>query len=457
MSKQVTTLSLGTDSISSLLLRYAIPAIIAMTSTSLFNIVDSIFIGHGVGDMAISGMALTMPIMNVAAAFGSMVGVGAAAITSIRLGEGNLRAAERILGNVVLLNVLLGVTIGILGNIFLDPILYFFGASSQTISYAREFMQVILAGNVITHLYLGLNELMRASGYPRKSMYAMLLAVAVNCVLNPLFIFKFGWGIRGSAFSTLIAQCAAMSISLRHFSRRDSFVRFRRGIFRIEPKIVGSILSIGLAPFLMNICASIVVVFVNKALLTHGTDYDVGAFGIINRIAMLFIMIVLGLNQGMQPIVGYNYGARKYDRVVKTYFITAGCALCITTAGFLISRFWPVQVARLFVEADATTLVDATVYGMKYTMIAFWPVGFQIVTGNFFQYIGKPIRAIIISLTRQMLFLVPLLILLPPQMGVKGVWVAQPIADSMSALLAGVLIIHQIRTLRRRPAGEPGR
>ena len=457
MKRQVTTLSLGTDSLSSLLPRYAIPAIIAMTSTSLFNIIDSIFIGHGVGALAISGMALTMPIMNVASAFGSMVGVGAAAITSIRLGQGNVRASEKTLGNVVVLNVLLGVVIGVVGTLLLDPILYFFGASEQTISYAREFMQVILAGNVITHLYLGLNELMRASGYPQKSMYAMLTAVAVNCILNPLFIFRFGWGIRGSAFSTLIAQCAAMSISLHHFSRRDSFVRFRRGTFRLDLKIVGSIISIGLAPFLMNICASIVVVFVNKALMTYGNDLDIGAFGIINRMAMLFIMIVLGLNQGMQPIVGYNYGARKYDRVVKTYFITVSCALCITSIGYLISRFMPVQVAHLFVggeDADAEDLINAVVYGMKYTMIAFWAVGFQIVTGNYFQYIGKPKRAILISMTRQMLFLVPLLIVLPPRTGVLGVWVAQPIADSMSVLLAATLIFFQIRKLRRNPDSE---
>lgn len=457
MGKQITTLSLGTDSLSRLLPRYAIPAIIAMTSTSLFNIIDSIFIGHGVGALAISGMALTMPIMNVAAAFGSMVGVGAAAITSIRLGQGNIRAAEKTLGNVVLLNIVLGIVIGAAGLAFLDPILYFFGASGQTVSYARQFMQVILAGNFITHLYLGLNELMRASGYPQKSMYAMLVAVGVNCVLNPLFIFKFGWGIRGSAFSTMIAQCAALSISLHHFSSRDSFLHFKRGTFRFSRRIVSGILTIGLAPFLMNICASIVVIFVNKALSTYGGDLNIGAFGVINRMAMLFIMIVLGLNQGMQPIVGYNYGARKYDRVMKAYFITVSAAVCITTAGFLLLRIFPQQVARLFVggdDADAGALIDAIVYGIKYMLCMFWAVGFQIVTGNFFQYIGKPKRAILMSMTRQMLFLVPLLIFLPPRMGVTGVWMAQPIADTLSVLLAAVLIFFQLRRLRRNPDDE---
>ena len=457
MSRQTTTLSLGTDPLSRLLPKYAVPAIIAMTSTSLFNIVDSIFIGHGVGALAISGMALTMPIMNVAAAFGSMVGVGAAAITSIRLGQGNMRAAEQTLGNVVLLNILVGLLIGVTGSIFLDDILYFFGASDVTVSYAREFMSVILAGNFITHLYLGLNEMMRASGYPQKSMYAMLTAVAVNCVLNPLFIFKFGWGIRGSAASTLIAQTVAMTISLRHFSSSASFLRFRRGTFRLRRNIVKGILTIGFAPFLMNICASIVVVFVNKSLTTYGGDLNIGAFGIINRVVMLFIMVVLGLNQGMQPIVGYNYGARKYDRVIKTLFITITCAVCVTTTGFLVSRFLPEQVARLFVgesDADGEALVAAVVYGMKYIMLMFWAVGFQIVTGNFFQYIGKPKRAILISMTRQMLFLVPLLFLLPPRLGVTGVWIAQPIADTMSVTLAATLLYFQIRKLRRNPDSE---
>ncbi|MCH5331001.1 MAG: MATE family efflux transporter [Alistipes sp.] len=467
MSKQVTTLSLGTDPISRLLPRFAIPAIIAMTSTAIFNIVDSIFIGRGVGALALSSMTLTMPLMSISAAFGSMVGVGAAATTSIRLGQGNKCAAERTLGNLVLLNIVVGIMIGVVGYIVLDPVLHLFNVSEETISKAREFMQVILAGNVITHLYLGLNEMMRASGYPQKSMYAMLTAVAVNCILNPLFIFKFGWGIRGSAFSTIIAQTLAMTISLHHFSRRDSFLHFKRHIFRFDLDIIKKILSIGMAPFLMNLCSAIVVFFVNSALSKYDGDQYVGAFGTINRMVMLFIMIVLGLNQGMQPIVGYNYGARKYDRVIKAYTTTVICALCVTTTGFLISRFMPEQVARLFVkanDADAEALVEATVYGMKYIMVMFWAVGFQIVTGNFFQYIGKPKRAILISMTRQMLFLVPLLHILPPLFaahnpsdptyGVTGVWMAQPIADTMSVCLAGVLIFFQMRRLKRNPDSE---
>lgn len=455
MKKQISTLSLGTDPLSKLLPRYAIPAIIAMISTSLFNIIDSIFIGHGVGALAISGMALTMPIMNIASAFGALVGVGAAAITSIRLGQGNKRAAEEVLGNAVLLNITIGIIFGGLSLYFLDDILYFFGASDQTISYARDFMHVILAGNVITHLYLGLNELMRASGYPQKAMYAMLLSVAVNCILNPLFIFKFGWGIQGSAFSTVIAQCCALSVSLHHFSRKGSFIHFKRDIFRFKGPIISNIISIGMAPFLMNICTSIVVIFVNKALKMHGGDLNIGAYGIINRVVMLFIMIVLGLNQGMQPIVGYNYGAKQYDRVLKALGITLACAVGVTTAGFLISRFMPREVAMLFVggdSAESQELIEAVTYGMKNVMVMFWLVGFQVVTGNFFQYIGKPKRAIIISLTRQMIFLVPLLMILPSKYGVLGVWLSMPIADSMSAILAAIFLVLQVRNFRRELA-----
>ena len=450
-------LSLGTDSLSSLLARYAIPAIIAMTSSSLYNIIDSIFIGHGVGPMAISGLALTMPLMNLAAAFGAMVGIGAAAIISIRLGQGNKRAAEQTLGNVVLLNVSIGAVFTVLGLTFLDPILYFFGASEATISYSRDFMQVILCGNIITHSYLSLNEVLRASGYPRKSMAISLTAVAVNIALNPLFIFVLGWGIRGSALATVIAQSAALTISARHFLDKESFLHFKQGIFRFRRKIVTGIVSIGIAPFMIQICASIVVVFVNKALQGYGGDIYIGAYGVINRVVMLFIMIIAGLNQGMQPIVGYNYGARQYDRVVRTLKMTIMCAVCVTTAGFLVSRFLPREVAALFVgghSGDAGELIDAVEHGMRVVLTMFPIVGFQIVAGNFFQYIGKARKAILLSMTRQMLFLVPLLIVLPRYFGTDGVWYSMPIADTTATLLAATLLFRQLRRFRLDPDSE---
>lgn len=310
MKQAVTPLRLGSDRISSLLVRYAIPSIIAMTSSSLYNIVDSIFIGHGVGPIAISGVALSMPLMNIASAFGSLIGIGAAALTSIRLGQGRREAAEGVLGNVVLLNFLVAALFTAVGLLLLDPILCFFGASDATIGYARDFMQIILGGTIVTHMYLSLNEVIRASGYPRRAMTIMLTAVVLNCLLNPLFIFGFGWGIRGSAAATVLAQAAALSVSLIHFSSRGSFIRFERGIFRLQVSVVGKIFSIGMASFLLHLCASAVVIVVNKSLREYGGDVAIGAYGIIYRVAMLFLMIVSGLNQGMQPIVGYNYGAR---------------------------------------------------------------------------------------------------------------------------------------------------
>lgn len=467
------TVSLGTDPIRRLLPRYAIPAIIAMASASLYNIIDSIFIGHGVGGAAISGMAITLPIMNIASAFGAMVGVGAASRISIRLGEGNLRAAEKTLGNAVLLNITLGlVVMGIILG-FLDPILRFFSgakASEETIDYARQFMQIIMAGNVITHLYLSLNEQLRASGYPVKSMAVMLTAVGVCIVLNPLFIFVFGWGIRGSALATVIAQSSALAILLVHYNSKKSFLRFHRRCFRFERKIVVAIISIGLSPFLLNICASLVVRFINTSLLEYGGtgagdvisqatfagdvgDVYVGAYGIMNRVLLLFVMVVMGLNQGMQPIVGYNYGAKQYDRVIKALRYTIICAVGVMTVAFLIGRLFPVQVASAFVDASKggadEAIIDVVAQGLGIVLLLYPAVGFQIVAGNFFQYIGRAPLAIFMSMTRQLLFLVPLLIFLPPRYGAQGVWASMPIADGVSILLAATLLLRQIRILRR--------
>lgn len=456
--KRATTLSLGTEPLSPLLFRYALPAIIATTSSSLYNIIDSIFIGHGVGPLAISGLAVTMPLMNIASAFGSMVGIGSAAIISIRLGQGDRRAAEHTLGNTVLLSLAISLALSLLGLVFLDDILRLFGASDGTIGYSRDFMRVIISGNIVTNMFLSLNEVLRASGYPRKSMAVMLTAVAANTALNPLFIFVFGWGVRGSALATVAAQIAGLAILLRHFSDGESFLHFRRDIFRLRGRIVGSIVSIGTAPFLVHLCASVVVVFVNKALQYHGGDICIGAYGVINRVVMLFLMVVAGLNQGMQPIVGYNYGARQYGRVVGTLKRTIACAVCVTTTGFLVSRLLPHEVASLFVGADAgpdaARLVDAVEHGMRIVLTMFPIVGFQIVTGNFFQYIGKPRKAIFLSMTRQMILLVPLLILLPPHFGTDGVWYSMPIADTTASVLAAVLLFFQLRRMRRNPDAE---
>ena len=434
-------------------MRYALPSIIAMVSSSLYNMIDSIFIGHGVGPLAISGLALTMPLMNLAAAFGAMVGVGSAALTSIRLGQGNKLAAEHILGNVLLLNVTMGLMFTFLGLYFLDDLLYLFGASESTVGYARDFMRVILAGNIVTHIYFGLNHQLRVSGYPRKSMMIMLISVGVNVVLAWLFIFVFGWGIKGSALATVLAQTVSLCIQIAHFSDPSHFIHFKSGIFRFRWDIVRNIIGIGMAPFFIQSCACVVVILINNAMRNHGGDLSIGAYGIVNRVAFIFVMVVMGLNQGMQPIVGYNYGAGKYDRVIKVLWMTVGWATLIMSAGFAVSELFPYAVVRLFVSedggGDAIALIDMAAHGLKIIMMMFPVVGFQIVVGNFFQFIGKAKRAILMSVTRQMLFIVPLLLVLPERWGTDGVWYSMPIADGVSVLLAAVLLVLQLRKFRR--------
>ena len=458
MSSQTSPLSLGTDSLSRLLFRYALPAIIAQVAASLYNIVDSIFIGQGVGPLAISGLALTMPMMNLTAAFGAMIGAGSAALTSIRLGQGNKPAAERILGNVVLLNVVLGVVLMAFGLLYLDELLYFFGASDQTLPYAREYMRIILYGNVITHLFHGLNCMLRVAGYPNKAMNITIIAVVLNAILDAVFILWLKWGIAGSAWATVIAQMLAVVVQWIHFSDVKSFLRFRSEAFRFRWDIIKNIITVGMAPFMIQSCACVVVILVNNTLGEYGGDLSIGAYGIANRVAFLFTMVVMGFTQGMQPIVGYNYGARAYDRVLKTLWMTVGWSVATTTFGFLLCEVFPYQVVRIFVSEDgsgsATELIEASARGLRILVLMLPLVGFNIVAGNLFQHIGKPKRAILLSVSRQMLFLVPLIYFLPRYMAADGVWYSIPIADLLSTLLAALLLFQQIRKFKQSPSSE---
>nr|HPK39280.1 MATE family efflux transporter [Bacteroidales bacterium] len=312
MPDQIKTLSLDKERIPKLLFRYAAPAIISMTAASLFNLADVIFIGRGVNAMAIAGLSLTLPLMNISAAFGSLIGVGASTLISVKLGQKDIQTAEVALGNAVTLNTIIGIIYTIVALIFLDSVLYFFGASEQTVPYAREYMQIILGGNVITHIYYGLNDNLRASGYPKKAMAATLTAVGINIILDPLFIFGFRWGIRGAAVATVLAQVVALIILLNHYSSKQSLLHFKKGIFIIQKGMPRNIISVGLAPFLMNIVSSLVIIIINRSFFHFGGDYAVGAYGIANRMISFFVMIMFGFNQGMQPLVGFNYGARQY-------------------------------------------------------------------------------------------------------------------------------------------------
>ena len=443
-------MELGTERIRKLLVQYAVPAIIAMTASSLYNMVDSIFIGHGVGALAISGLALTFPLMNLAAAFGSLVGVGAATLVSMRLGQRDYETAQRILGNVVVLNLIIGISFGLLTLVFLDPILYFFGASDATIGYAREYMSVILWGNVVTHMYLGLNAVLRAAGHPRKAMYATILTVTINAILDPLFIFGFGWGIRGAAIATVLAQILALVWQFRIFSDRNELLHFRRGIYRLKGKIVRNVLAIGMSPFLMNLAACFIVILINKGLKEYGGDLNIGAYGIVNRLGFFFVMIVMGINQGMQPIAGYNYGARQFDRVDRVLKLTIIGATCVTTLGFLIGELAPRLAVSVF--TDDPELVRLSAEGMRIVFFCFPIIGFQMVTTNFFQSIGMASKAIFLSISRQVLVLIPCLLILPRFYGQLGVWISMPISDLIASLIAGGMLWWQFRQFRKATA-----
>lgn len=443
MVKQHDTLTLGTDPIGRLLTQYAIPAIIAMTASSLYNMADSIFIGQGVGAMAISGLALTFPMMNLAAAFGSLVGVGASTLVAMKLGQKDYAGANHVLGNVLALNVILGFLFMVVFLAFLDPVLVFFGGSEQTIPYAKDYMRIILYGNIITHMYLGLNAVLRSSGFPRMAMYTTLLSVVVNCVLNPIFIFSWGWGIKGAAWATVISQTISLLFQLVHFAKPQSLLHFQRGIYRLRGEIVRGILSIGLSPFLMNLCSCLIVILINRGLKEHGGDMAIGAYGIVNRIAFLFVMIILGFNQGMQPIAGYNYGARLYPRVLQVTRLTMLCGVGVATLGFLLCEFMPEWIVRMF--TTDTDLIAKSVYGLRIVFAVFPLVGFQMVSTNFFLSIGMSKKAIFLSLTRQMLFLLPGLLILPPLLGTLGVWISMPISDTVAFLATAVLLQRQFK------------
>ena len=437
------TLELGTRPVGRLLVEYALPAIIAMTASSLYNMVDSIFIGQGVGALAISGLAVTFPFMNLSAAFGAAVGVGASSYISVKLGQKDYAKALRVFGNTVTLNVIIGILFSTISLLLLDPILYFFGASDQTISYAREYMIIILLGNVITHLYFGMNAVLRSASKPRAAMFIIIFTVVLNTLLDPLFIYTFDLGIAGAAYATILAQLLAFLWQLKLFSDKREILHLQRGIYKPSLRIIRNILAIGMSPFFMNACACIIVIFINKNLLTYGGDLAVGAYGIANRVAFIFVMVTMGVNQGMQPIAGYNYGAQKFDRLLRVLKLAMISATCVTTSGFLVAEFCPRLCVSLF--TDDAQLTSLSINGLRILMAAMPIVGYQMVITNFFQSIGMAKISIVLSLLRQLLLLLPLLILLPPYFGIDGVWMSMPVSDTLSALLAFVVMSRYMK------------
>lgn len=443
MNSATSPAQLGTMDIKKLLVRYAVPSIIAMTAASLYNMVDSMFIGHGVGAEGLTGLSLTLPLMNISSAFGSLVGVGGATLMSVKLGQHDTEQAKRILGNVVLLNLIIGAFLTIVALTFLDNILYNFGASEHTIVYARQYMQVIIGGNIITASFLGLVEMLRATGHPTKAMLSMLIAVILNSILDYFFIFHFNMGIRGAAIATIIAQMVSLTFVVSHFFKKSSFIHFEKGMFGLDSHLVKGIIAIGLSPFLMNVCSSGVVALINLSLKEHGGDIAIGAYGIVNRFFLFFIMINMGFNQGMQPIAGYNFGAGNYDRLKKVLKYTIFCAVTCSTIGFLLGQIFPGAITRMF--TTNVELTDIAERGLHLVLLLFPLVGFQMVSANFFQSIGMAKKAIFLALSRQLLFLIPFLLVMPRFLGTDGVWLSIPFADCVSVIVTAYMLKRELK------------
>ena len=443
---------LGTQSIRSLLLKYAMPGIIAMTAMSLYNMVDSIFIGHGVGALALSGLTVAKPFMDICAAFGTLVGVGASSLVAIKLGEKDYRSANDILANVILLNVLLGAIIMVVGLYWLDPILYAFGASDETIVYAHEYMEIILWGNIITHIYYGLNSMLRSIGHPRISMYATILAVSLNVVLDPIFIFVMDMGVRGAALATIISQIVSVIVEMIIFLNPKEVIHFHRGIWRLRRDITMRALGIGLAPFLMHMAACFVVIVLNNQLKRYGGDMAIATFGMTNRFMFFFAMIVMGIQQGMQPIVGYNYGANLKDRMIRAFKLSVYCATCVMGILWLFGVVWPEGFIRLFTHDEG--LIAQSIAPARIMLCVMFAIGFPMITGNFYTSIGMASKAIFLSLTRQVLYLIPLILCLPllfELIGcapIWGVWWALPISDSLSVITAAIVINRDMKKFK---------
>lgn len=443
MAQARATDELGTEGIGKLLLAYSLPAIISMALVSLYNIFSSIFIGHGLGAVAITGLAVTFPFMNLVLAVCMLVAMGGATVCSIELGAGRLERAAQVLGHNVVLSLLFALAFALLSLLFLDPILRLFGASEETLPYARDYMEVILWGAPVGNLMVALSHFLRASGYPMKSMIISLVSVAVNLAVTPVAIFLLHWGIRGAALATVFSQLVALVPLLLHFRNPGSAVHFRPGTFRLRRPVMASMLSIGLSPFFMNLCACLIVMVINISLRRYGGDLAIGAYGIVNRLLMLFAMIIMGLTQGMQPLIGYNFGARQMDRVRETLKLGLIFATLITSLGFLASQFFPSALTGLF--TGHPELIAISVNGLHLCTAAFFLVGAQIVIAGFFQSMGRASIAVFLSLSRQLLFLLPGLLLLPRFFGLDGVWISMPLADIVASLIGITILRYYFR------------
>jgi len=437
--------TLGEEKISTLLWRFSLPAIVGMVVNALYNVVDSVFVGHGVGEIGLAAVTIAFPIMIVLMGFGMLVGVGAAAVVSLRIGENNQHEAEKIVGNAFTLAAILSVTLSAGLLLFLDPILISLGAQPTVLPYARDFTRIILWGSIFMYISFGLNSIVRAEGNPKMAMLTVLLSAGLNIMLNPLFIFVFHLGISGSALATVVSQGVSAVWVLAYFVGNKSLLKLHFGNLVLDWGIVRSIFEIGLSPFLMQIAASVVTVLFNYSLLAYGGELAVASIGIINRIAMLMLMPIFGLSQGLQPIIGYNYGAKNYARVTETLKIGIYAATLFSVIGFFLVQRFAQQIIMLF--NDNPELIRVGAHGMRLQLCMLPVIGFQIIGANYFQAVGKAGYAIVLSMSRQVIILIPLLLLLPGLWGLHGAWLASPIADFASAALTGIFLVREFRKL----------
>jgi len=446
MDNKQATVELGTKPVGRLLIQYALPAIVAMTASSLYNIIDRAFIGQVVGPEAIAGLGITFPFMNLSAAFGAAVGVGASTCISVKLGQRDYKTAQYLLGNTVTLNLIIGFLFMVVCLVFLNPILRFFGASDVTLPYAREFMIIILLGNIITHMYFGMNAVLRAAGKPRHAMYATLFTVGMNILLVIAFVWWFRWGIRGAALATVTSQTMALCWQMWVFSDKRELLHLRKGIYKLKINLVKNIISIGISPFLMNATSCVIVIVMNNQFVRYGGDMAVGAYSIANSVVMVLFMFVMGMIQGMQPIVGYNYGAERFDRMFRCLWLTIATATAILLIGWAVSMLFPQQIARVF--TTDSTLINIAARGIKLNMIVFFVVGSQAVITNFFQCIGKVKISIFLSLSRQLILLLPMAYIFPLFWGVDGVWYSMAASDFGSFSMTIPLLFWYIRKFK---------
>ena len=441
---------LATRPVGRLLWTYSFPAVVGMLVMALYNVVDRIFIGQWVGADAIAGLTVTFPLMNLATAIGVLIGVGSCSRISIVLGAGDSDTASHILGNALSLTIVNGLVYIALFALFMDPLLEVFGASATTLPLARTYMLILLPGLLLTNIAFSLNNVMRASGYPRRAMMTMIIGAATNCILDPLFILVFDMGIAGAALATDIAMAVSAVFVLAHFCRRDTTLRFRKGTYTIRRSIFLAIVSLGAAPALVNAASCGINAIINRTIIAYAetgmADTAIAAAGIFVTYTSLPVTVALGICQGMQPIVGYNYGSGRHSRLFHTLWLAAGSAVVISTIGSIVGAVFPRQIASMFMQDEAQ--ITCAVNCLHYTTIMFWMVGFQIVATNFFQALGMAGKAIFLSLTRQIIFMIPMLLILPPHMGLNGVWAAFPVSDTAATIVTASLLFFQIRKIK---------